>query len=119
MTFTSPATARPPVSLSERTKKIEWKVEEMWARARRRRWNCHRALFNPPLPHTRTFHCFCILCTDSADRLITAKDHASVQITVADVDADGKAIKGQGTTIALCGQVRSQGEADDVSTARG
>jgi small subunit ribosomal protein S21e len=54
----------------------------------------------------------------SPDRLITAKDHASVQITVADVDADGKAIKGQGTVIALCGQVRSQGEADDVSLSR-
>ncbi|RSH87990.1 40S ribosomal protein S21 [Apiotrichum porosum] len=49
----------------------------------------------------------------ATNRLITAKDHASVQITVADVDAEGKAIKGQGTTIALCGQVRSQGEADD------
>ncbi|KAK4685260.1 small subunit ribosomal protein S21e, partial [Tremellales sp. Uapishka_1] len=46
-------------------------------------------------------------------RLINAKDHASIQISVADVDAEGKAIKGQGTTIALCGQVRSQGEGDD------
>jgi hypothetical protein len=51
------------------------------------------------------------------DRLITAKDHASIQITVADVDAEGKAIKGQGSTIALCGKVRQQGEADDVSAA--
>lgn len=48
-------------------------------------------------------------------RLITSKDHASVQIMVADVDADGKAIKGKNHTYALCGEVRAMGEADDVS----
>lgn len=47
-------------------------------------------------------------------RLITAKDHASIQITVADVDANGVAIKGAaGTVIALVGSVRANGEADD------
>lgn len=34
---------------------------------------------------------------------------------VADVDADGKAIKGKNHTYALCGEVRAMGEADDVS----
>jgi hypothetical protein len=49
-----------------------------------------------------------------SDRLITSKDHASIQITIADVDPEtGVALKSGGTTIALCGQVRSQGEADD------
>jgi hypothetical protein len=48
----------------------------------------------------------------NTDRLITSKDHASVQIAVADVDANGRAL-GTTTTFALCGQVRSQGEADD------
>ncbi|GFZ45063.1 40S ribosomal protein S21 [Saitozyma sp. JCM 24511] len=47
------------------------------------------------------------------DRLITAKDHASIQIRVADVDADGKAIKDQATTIAICGRIRAQGDSDD------
>ena len=47
------------------------------------------------------------------DRLITAKDHASIQIQIADVDADGKAIKGQSTTIAICGRIRAQGDSDD------
>ena len=47
------------------------------------------------------------------DRLITAKDHASIQIRIADVDADGKAIRGQATTIAICGKVRAQGDSDD------
>ncbi|WVW84839.1 hypothetical protein I302_106874 [Kwoniella bestiolae CBS 10118] len=46
-------------------------------------------------------------------RLITATDHASIQIQVADVDADGKAIKGQGQTIAICGRIRAQGDSDD------
>ncbi|KAG6828136.1 hypothetical protein H0H92_009090 [Tricholoma furcatifolium] len=45
-------------------------------------------------------------------RLITSKDHASVQISIADVDANGRALN-TSTTFALCGQVRSQGESDD------
>ena len=48
----------------------------------------------------------------SLDRLITSKDHASVQISIADVDADGKALSTT-TTFALCGQVRAMGESDD------
>lgn len=47
-----------------------------------------------------------------SDRLITSKDHASVQIAIADVDANGRALPTT-TTFALCGQVRSQGESDD------
>ena len=52
------------------------------------------------------------MLTHKSDRLITSKDHASVQISVADVDADGLA-QSTSTTFALCGQVRSQGESDD------
>ncbi|KAJ3509218.1 hypothetical protein NMY22_g16368 [Coprinellus aureogranulatus] len=48
----------------------------------------------------------------ATNRLITSKDHASVQIVVADVDANGRALS-TSTTFALCGQVRSQGESDD------
>jgi hypothetical protein len=47
------------------------------------------------------------------DRLITSKDHASVQISIADVDSNGRALP-TSTTFALCGQVRSQGESDDA-----
>ena len=46
------------------------------------------------------------------DRLITSKDHASVQISVADVDANGRALA-TSTSFALCGQVRADGESDD------
>ncbi|KAI8927596.1 30S ribosomal protein S21e [Entophlyctis helioformis] len=45
-------------------------------------------------------------------RLITAKDHASVQINIADVDANG-VITNTFKTYALSGFVRSLGEADD------
>jgi small subunit ribosomal protein S21e len=48
-------------------------------------------------------------CTD---QLITSKDHASIQISVVDVDAEGKALSTT-TSFALCGQVRANGEADD------
>ncbi|KAF7291001.1 40S ribosomal protein S21 [Mycena chlorophos] len=48
----------------------------------------------------------------ATNRLITSKDHASVQISVVDVDANGRALN-TSTTFALCGQVRSQGESDD------
>ena len=48
----------------------------------------------------------------SLDRLITSKDHASVQIVVGDVDANGR-LQNTNTTFALCGQVRAMGESDD------
>lgn len=46
------------------------------------------------------------------DRLITSKDHASVQISVVDVDSNGRALNTT-TSFALCGQVRADGESDD------
>ncbi|EED79533.1 40S ribosomal protein S21 [Postia placenta Mad-698-R] len=48
----------------------------------------------------------------ATNRLITAKDHASVQISICDVDADGRALA-TSTTFALCGPVRAMGESDD------
>lgn len=48
----------------------------------------------------------------ATNRLITAKDHASVQINVAKVDSDGKIIPGEFETFALCGYIRAMGEAD-------
>ena len=46
-------------------------------------------------------------------RLITAKDHASVQINIGHVDENGHIIPGQQTTYALCGFVRTRSESDD------
>lgn len=46
-------------------------------------------------------------------RLINAKDHASVQINIADVDANGRIVPGQTKAYAISGAVRSAGESDD------
>jgi small subunit ribosomal protein S21e len=45
-------------------------------------------------------------------RLIHAKDHASVQISVAQVDSQGK-ITGLSTQYCISGPVRQKGESDD------
>ncbi|XP_078160654.1 small ribosomal subunit protein eS21 [Carex rostrata] len=49
----------------------------------------------------------------ATNRLITAKDHASVQINVGHVDENG-IYTGQFTTFALSGSIRSQGDADSA-----
>lgn len=49
----------------------------------------------------------------ATNRIIKAKDHSSVQINVAKVDENGRAIPNQYYTYALSGYVRSRGEADD------
>ncbi|CAG8495390.1 5615_t:CDS:2 [Ambispora leptoticha] len=48
----------------------------------------------------------------ATNRLITSKDHASVQINVGNVDAQGR-YTGTFSTYALCGFIRGQGESDD------
>jgi small subunit ribosomal protein S21e len=47
------------------------------------------------------------------NKLITAKDHASVQVNIGHVDANG-VYTNQFTTFALAGKVRSMGEADSA-----
>ncbi|KAK2996955.1 hypothetical protein RJ639_026394 [Escallonia herrerae] len=49
----------------------------------------------------------------ATNRLITSKDHASVQINVGSLDASG-VYQGDFTTFALCGFVRAQGDADSA-----
>ncbi|KAK2703680.1 hypothetical protein QYM36_017976 [Artemia franciscana] len=48
----------------------------------------------------------------ASNRIIHAKDHASIQINFVDVDESGRA---QSTfkTFAICGAIRRMGEADD------
>jgi len=48
----------------------------------------------------------------ATNRLITSKDHAAIQISVADVDANGVA-QNTSTSFAISGQVRAMGESDD------
>ncbi|KAF5123963.1 40S ribosomal protein S21 [Metarhizium anisopliae] len=49
----------------------------------------------------------------ATNRIIKAKDHGSVQISIAKVDENGRAISGESHVYALCGFVRAMGESDD------
>eukprot|EP00041_Stephanoeca_diplocostata_P041897 m.9390 g.9390 ORF g.9390 m.9390 type:complete len:89 (-) comp6899_c0_seq1:81-347(-) len=49
----------------------------------------------------------------ATNTVIGAKDHASVQLNVALVDGEGRST-GESKTYALCGAIRSMGEADDA-----
>jgi small subunit ribosomal protein S21e len=49
----------------------------------------------------------------ATNRIIKAKDHASVQISIAKVDENGRYL-GENHTFALCGFVRAMGESDDA-----
>jgi len=51
-------------------------------------------------------------CTASG-RLIGVKDHASIQINIADVDETGR-VTGNNVTYAICGDLRRMGESDDA-----
>ncbi|KAI8325428.1 40S ribosomal protein S21 [Martensiomyces pterosporus] len=48
----------------------------------------------------------------ATNRLIGAKDHASVQINIADVDESGR-LTGTNKAYAISGFVRARGESDD------
>merc|ERR1712093_100458 len=48
----------------------------------------------------------------ATNRIIKAKDHASVQISVGKVDENGR-FTGESQVYALCGFVRAMGESDD------
>jgi small subunit ribosomal protein S21e len=49
----------------------------------------------------------------ASNRILSAKDHASVQINVAEVDESTGRMTGQFKTYAICGAIRRMGESDD------
>merc|ERR1712088_134526 len=51
-------------------------------------------------------------CTASG-RLIGVKDHASIQLNIAEVDETGR-VTGSNATYAICGDLRRMGESDDA-----
>ena len=57
----------------------------------------------------------CPFCSSATNRIITAKDHASVQINIGHVNADGK-FTGEFTPIAFSGFIRAKGESDAYVT---
>merc|ERR1712212_652660 len=52
------------------------------------------------------------MCSAS-NRIIHAKDHASIQLNIAEVDEETGRMAGQYKTYALCGEIRRMGESDD------
>lgn len=51
-------------------------------------------------------------CSGS-NRIINAKDHASIQINFCDVDPVRGVMTGKNTVYAICGSIRQMGESDD------
>merc|ERR1711976_162366 len=49
----------------------------------------------------------------SSNRILAAKDHASVQITIAEVDESGR-YTGSNIAYNICGEIRRMGESDDA-----
>ncbi|XP_066950357.1 small ribosomal subunit protein eS21 isoform X1 [Macrobrachium rosenbergii] len=49
----------------------------------------------------------------ASNRIIHAKDHASIQINLAEVDESTGRMTGQYKTYAICGEIRKMGESDD------
>jgi small subunit ribosomal protein S21e len=49
----------------------------------------------------------------ASNKIIAAKDHAAVQLDIAEVDEQTGRITGKYRTYALCGSIRMMGEADD------
>ena len=51
--------------------------------------------------------------SSASNRIIAAKDHASIQINFADVDETTGRMTGSYKTYAVCGAIRRMGESDD------
>merc|ERR1711997_612303 len=49
----------------------------------------------------------------ASNRTIAAKDHASIQLNIADVDEKTGRMTGSTKTYAICGTIRRMGESDD------
>merc|ERR1711944_348491 len=49
----------------------------------------------------------------AGNRIIAAKDHASIQLNIADVDEKTGRMTGTSKTYAICGTIRRMGESDD------
>lgn len=52
-------------------------------------------------------------CSSWTNKLITAKDHRSVQLNIGHIDENGL-YTGSFSTFALCGQVRAKGDSDSA-----
>ena len=64
--------------------------------------------------HEKTTNLFIFeIFSSASNRIIAAKDHASIQINIADVDETTGRMTSTYKTYAICGQIRRMGESDD------
>lgn len=56
---------------------------------------------------------FCLPDSSASNRIIHAKDHASIQINLVDVDPKTGRMLDTSKTYAICGAIRRMGESDD------
>uniref|UniRef100_A0A671KGD6 Small ribosomal subunit protein eS21 n=1 Tax=Sinocyclocheilus anshuiensis TaxID=1608454 RepID=A0A671KGD6_9TELE len=61
----------------------------------------------------RILNTFFFSSSSASNRIIGAKDHASIQLNIAEVDRATGRFTGQFKTYAICGAIRRMGEADD------
>lgn len=55
----------------------------------------------------------CSFYSSASNRIIHAKDHASVQLSIVDVDPETGRMTVGSKTYAICGEIRRMGESDD------
>ena len=58
-------------------------------------------------------HCYFVTFSSASNRIIAAKDNASVQMIIADVDEKTGRMLPTAKTYAICGAIRRMGESDD------
>ncbi|XP_055298791.1 40S ribosomal protein S21 isoform X2 [Sitodiplosis mosellana] len=56
---------------------------------------------------------YCPRKCSASNRIIHAKDHASVQLNIAEVDPNTGIATGTSKAYAICGAIRGMGESDD------
>jgi small subunit ribosomal protein S21e len=84
-----------------------WEISLIFGNFRNVLWVLFCDLFpflNPP---------FSLVLSSASNRIISAKDHASIQINIADVDETTGRMTGTNKTYAICGAIRKMGESDD------
>jgi len=50
----------------------------------------------------------------ATNQIISAKDHASIQINVGTLDKRGRYVPGRDTTLSFCGYIREMSEGDEA-----
>ena len=81
----------------------------------RRGWICRLVLPEEMVRHAYRRTCGVVsrfLCSSASNRIIHAKDHASIQLSIADVDPVTGRMTDTSKIYALCGAIRRMGESD-------